>query len=83
MVRHLVSVPFRGYVVVIYGRRRERDTEDGFRPLSGVCSSNDRNKRKEGKELGFRPLSGLCSSNHAMNSVRRDEQTFPSPFGVM
>ena len=36
-----------------------------FRPLSGLCSSNPLEQKKDKeKETSFRPLSGLCSSNH-------------------
>ena len=61
--RLIVSVPFRGYVVVI-ARRATSALNMCFRPLSGLCSSNNR-VDAWGMDIwdGFRPLSGLCSSN--------------------
>ena len=67
--RLIVSVPFRGYVVVI-ARRATSALNMCFRPLSGLCSSNNR-VDAWGMDIwdGFRPLSGLCSSNCSKSSV--------------
>ena len=74
--RLIVSVPFRGYVVVI-ARRATSALNMCFRPLSGLCSSNNR-VDAWGMDIwdGFRPLSGLCSSNGEKREIYRMAKRF-------
>ena len=39
-IHNVVSVPFRGYVVVMIAPQMDVYCSFGFRPLSGLCSSN-------------------------------------------
>ena len=63
-VRSRVSVPFRGYVVVIVREAAMKNEEKVSVPFRGYVVVIDLCEMYE--ELtpsGFRPLSGLCSSN--------------------